>query len=283
MAAVVFPALLGVVVFVVVVSAIWLKASRRAAFLRETAIVISAYFIYFLIRGATEGRATEAIERALALEALEERLGIFFEVDLQEAVIDQSWLIELSNGVYIWGHWPLIGAVGLWLYFTRRGRYRNYRNAMLVSGAIGVVIFALFPTAPPRLANPELIDTIVERTDVYRVMQPPQLTNQYAAVPSLHFGWNLLIGLALIRETSYLALRLVGWLSPVAMLFATVITANHYVLDVVAGAAITVAALVIVERWPLYQRPGRLLEHRMPIPSNFTGNEDQTADRRPPP
>lgn len=252
MGSLVFPALLAAVVLVVVVASIRLRAVHRAAFLRESAIVLAAYFVYFLIRGATEGRATEAIDRALALEALEERLGIFFEVALQQTMVQYSWLIEAANGVYIWAHWPLIGAVGLWLYFARHERYRVYRNTMLLSGAVGVVIFALFPTAPPRLANPDVIDTVVERTDIYRVMQPPLLTNQYAAVPSLHFGWNLLMGIAMVRESSQLGIRLLGWLSPPAMVVATILTANHYVLDVVAGGAIVLLALYTVERWPRF-------------------------------
>lgn len=252
----VFPLLLAAVLAIVAGAAFGLRASRRAAFLRESALVLSAYFLYFLIRGATEARESEAIDRALALERLEERLHIFFEVDLQHALIDYSWLIELANSVYIWGHWPVVGAIGLWLYFTRRRAYRRYRNTMLLSGAIGLAIFALFPTAPPRLANPDLIDTVVERTNTYRVMQPPQLTNQYAAVPSLHFGWNLLMGIALIREAKYLSLRVFGWVMPPVMLVATIVTANHYVLDAVAGAAVVLFALGIVERW--WPRPDLL-------------------------
>ncbi len=244
--------------FIVVAAAVRLRGSRRARFLRESAIVLSAYFIYFLIRGATEGRAAEAIDRALALEDLEARLGIFFEVDLQRAVIEHDWIVEAANGVYIWAHWPLIGAVGLWLYFTRHERYRVYRNTMLVSGAIGVVIFALFPTAPPRLANPDLVDTVVERTDIYRVMQPPLLTNQYAAIPSLHFGWNLLMGYAMVRESGQGWIRALGWISPPAMLLSTLLTANHYILDIVAGGAVVLVALLAVEFWPYAWLPERI-------------------------
>ena len=118
---------------------------------------------------------------------------------------------------------------------------------MLLSGAVGVVCFVLLPTAPPRLANPEFLDTIVERTNAYRVMQPPALTNQYAAIPSLHFGWNLLMGIALVRETRHPLLRALGWAMPVPMAFATIATANHYVLDVLVGGALVVAALIAIE------------------------------------
>lgn len=280
MASLLFPVLLGAVLVIVGFAAIRLRGSRRAAFLRESMVVLSAYFLYFLIRGATEERASEAIDRALALEALEERLRIFIEVDLQQAVIDQAWLIELANGVYIWGHWPVIGGIGLWLYFTRHDRYTTYRNTLLVSGAIGVAIFALFPTAPPRLANPELVDTIVQRTDYYRVMQPPQLTNQYAAVPSLHFGWNLLMGMALIRESSNQGLRLLGWVLPPLMVVATVVTANHYVLDLVAGAVVVLIGLVIVERWPLHvPHPHR--PNWRPAAADSTSLAEASDDPRP--
>lgn len=261
----VFPLLLAAVLTVVTIAAFQLRASRRAAFLRESALVLLAYFLYFLIRGATEARESEAIDRALALERLEERLHIFFEVDLQRALIDQSWLIELANAIYIWGHWPVVGVIGLWLYFTRRRAYRRYRNTMLLSGAIGIAIFALFPTAPPRLANPDLIDTIVERTNTYRVMQPPQLTNQYAAIPSLHFGWNLLMGIALVREAKHPGVRLFGLVMPPAMVAATILTANHYVLDAVAGAVVVLVALGIVERW--WPRPETWPWRRFKTPS----------------
>ena len=197
---------------------------------------------------------------------------MLFEVDLQAAIIDQSWLIEAANAIYIWAHWPLIGAIGLWLYVRQHDRYRKYRNTMLISGAIGVVIFALFPTAPPRLANPEIVDTIVTRSDLYRVMQPPVLTNQYAAVPSLHFGWNLLMGLALVREARFVPLRLVGWLSPPLMLLATLVTGNHYILDIVAGGAIVLVVLAVVDReslripsWRLRRDTVQLAEEKVPI------------------
>ncbi|MDA0352064.1 MAG: phosphatase PAP2 family protein [Chloroflexi bacterium] len=249
MTALIVPLLLATVLVILAVAALRMRGSRRPAFLREVTFVLSAYFLYFVIRGVTEARESEAIARALALERLEQRLHLFYEVRLQAAVLDHSWLIELVNAVYIWGHWPVVGAVGLWLYLTRRRAYRRYRNAMLISGAVGIVIFMLFPTAPPRLANPELIDTVVERTDAYRVMQPPQLTNQFAAVPSLHLGWNLLMGIALVREAKRQWMQMFGWLMPPVMFAATIITANHYLLDAVAGAVVVLVALGIVERW----------------------------------
>ena len=227
-----------------------LPSGRRREFLLEAALVISAFFLYFLIRGATEGRAEEAINRALALEELERSLGLLVEAELQALIIDHDWLVDLANATYIGLHWPLISATAIWLHAQHPRRYLDYRNAMLLSGLIGLIVFATLPVAPPRLADPELIDTVVERSNAYRLMQPPQLTNQYAAMPSLHLGWNLLMGIALVRESSRRALHLVGWLTPLVMLLAMILTANHYLLDGIAGATVAIVALLAVELSP---------------------------------
>ena len=97
---------------------------------------------------------------------------------------------------------------------------------MLLSGAIGMVIFALWPVAPPRLADLGLVDTVTEYSRSYRVLQPPAFTNQYAAMPSLHMGWDLLIGLAIIVAASRLWVRVIGGLLPVLMGWAVVATAE---------------------------------------------------------
>jgi membrane-associated phospholipid phosphatase len=146
--------------------------------------------------------------------------------------------------MYIWGHWPVIAVCAVALFCLRRERYRMLRNAILVSGAIGFLFFALLPTAPPRLADVGLVDTIVERSSSYRALQPPSVTNQYAAMPSLHFGWNLLVGVVLFGSTRSRAVRAFALLMPAAMGFSVVATANHWVIDVVAGALVVIVGLL---------------------------------------
>jgi hypothetical protein len=85
--------------------------------------------------------------------------------------------------------------------------------------------------APPRLAHLGLVDTVTERSQAYRILQPPAFVNQYAAMPSLHVGWDLLVGLTIVSAASATWLRMVGRLMPVLMAVATVATANHYLLD----------------------------------------------------
>src|SRR6185312_9767346 len=119
------------------------------------------------------------------------------------------------------------------------GVYFRLRNAMLISGAIGLVIFTLFPLAPPRLAELGLVDTVTRSSDAYRVLQPTMFTNQYAAMPSLHVGWDLLVGLAILAAARGPLLRAFGAVMPVLMVAAVVLTANHYIVDAIAGATLT--------------------------------------------
>ena len=154
-------------------------------------------------------------------------------------------LVTLANWVYIFGHWPVILGVGTALYLCRRRHYYLLRNAMFASGLIGFLFFALFPVAPPRLLDLGLVDTVTERSDAYRALQPPGLTNQYAAFPSLHAGWNLLVAIVVVMAVTSLALRAVALALPVAMALAVVVTANHYVIDVAGGVVVVLIGLAI--------------------------------------
>jgi membrane-associated phospholipid phosphatase len=116
---------------------------------------------------------------------------------------------------------------------------------MVASGLMGLCVYTTYPVAPPRLAGLGFVDTISEQSSSYRVLQPPAFVNQYAAMPSLHVGWDLLVGLALVAAAGSVALRTVGRLMPVVMAAATVLTANHYVLDVLVGAAFGLAGWVV--------------------------------------
>src|SRR5690606_6334860 len=139
-------------------------------------------------------------------------------------VLDSGALTTAANWVYIWGHWPVIAITLLWLHRRQPREFVRLRNAMFVSGAIGLVIFALYPVAPPRHLPDRFVDTVTELSRSYRVLQPPSLINEYAAVPSLHMGWNLLIGIFLFRYSRLWLVRAVGVVSPLLMGLAIVAT-----------------------------------------------------------
>jgi hypothetical protein len=215
---------------------------------RETAVVAVAALLYFFVRGLIDGREADAFANADWLVDLERRLGFFWEPALQRWSLGTGWVDSVANWVYIWGHWPVIAATLVWLLLRHRAELSRYRNAMLISGAIGVVCFVLFPMAPPRFLDAlGFVDTVTLESNAYRVLQPPSLTNQFAAMPSLHVGWNLLMGIALYRHATIRGAKLFGILMPVAMYTATILTANHYLLDGVVGSAVALTGLAAAE------------------------------------
>lgn len=216
----------------------------------EVGLVLGAVLLYFGVRGLTEGNHLVAARHGLDVLRFEARLGLDLEASVQDFVLARNWLTTLANWIYIWAHWPVITVALVWLHHAHRRGYLRLRNAMFLSGAIGLVIFALYPVAPPRLLDVGLLDTVTERSNAYRVLQPPALVNKYAAVPSLHVGWNLLVGVALWQNSRNRVVRTFAVLSPMAMAFAVVATANHYVIDGVLGAALSLAAYQVVRHLP---------------------------------
>ena len=215
----------------------------------QAVLVGAAFFTYFGVRGATEASEREALANAAALADIQKRAGILWEADLQALIADHSALVALANWVYIWGHWPLIAAVAVWLFWRHRAGFYLLRNAIFISGAIGLVFFLALPMAPPRLmAEMDLIDTVTTHSTAYRALQPPALVNQYAAFPSLHVGFNLLVGIVVFAQARRVALRAFAVAMPLAMAAAVVLTANHFILDVLAGCVVALAGLVIAIR-----------------------------------
>ena len=221
-----------------------------ADFIRQLTLLVVAALLYFAVRGATATNADLAVRHARSLIGFERRLHIDIEASLQRLIIDHHAIVTGANWIYIWGHWPVIAITLVWLYRSDTAIYRLLRNAMFLSGAIGLIVFAAYPVAPPRLAGPVFVDTVTELSRSYRVLQPPALVNKYAALPSLHVGWNFLVGVVVWRHATSRPIRLLGAISPVLMIAAVVLTANHYVIDAAAGVAIAAVALWGVGRWP---------------------------------
>lgn len=215
--------------------------------IHEVVVVVVSFLIYFAIRGSVVGRAGEAMVRAYHLVSLEQSLGIYRELTLQSWIIDHYWLIKAMNWVYFWGHMPLIIVFAVWLYIWHRHAYKLVRNAFLASGAIGVLIYWAFPVAPPRLIPfGGFVDTLAVLDRVsYDAQSVQAFVNPFAAMPSLHFGWSMLIGLAVFWVTGHRLLKAFGLLWPVAMFFAVVMTGNHFFSDIAAGAVVSFAGLGI--------------------------------------
>ena len=236
----------------------WRGVARLVAV--DLLVVATGVGTYFGVRGLTAGDAAAAREHAHDVLAVEKTLGLDVEAGVQDLLVDVEGVTTVANWVYIWGHWPVIAVTLLWLAVTNRTVFLRLRNAMVASGVMGLCVYTTYPVAPPRLAGMGFVDTITEQSRSYRVLQPPAFVNQYAAMPSLHVGWDLVVGMALVAAAGGLLLRTVGRVMPVLMGVATVITANHYVLDVLIGAAFGLAG------WAVALRLERRREARLPVP-----------------
>jgi hypothetical protein len=215
-----------------------------AQFAMQLGLIFGAAIVYFGVRSATEGSVALANDHGHDVARLESVLGLDVEAQLQSLVLNSNTLSTMFNWIYIWGHWPAIAATLIWLHRRDNDLFLRLRNALFISGAIGVVIFVLYPVTPPRLLDIGIVDTVTEQSNSYRVLQPPSLINKYAAVPSLHVGWNFLVGLALYQAATSRRLRLLGILSPIAMIAAVVLTGNHYVMDAAAGLLVASAGWI---------------------------------------
>lgn len=220
---------------------------------KEIAFLLAAALMYTLVRGLTSDRVDAAFRHAEDVISFEKWLGINVETDLQGLILDHEWAIDAANGFYIYGYWPVFVLTLVWLIARRPAAYPFYRNALLASGAFSLVIFAFYPLSPPRfLPWHGFVDTVALEAPTYREMSSSRLVNEYAAMPSLHFGWILLLGIAWVALSRILVLRIVGAVMPLLMFAAIVLTGNHYVVDAIVGGGVVVAGLgvaVLIERF----------------------------------
>jgi hypothetical protein len=221
-------------------------ALRRAV--REILLVAVLFFAYKIGRMAADGHVGAALDNAQHIWSLERLLHLPSEYGLQQSVLGQEWLIRAANCYYAYVHFPATTACLIWLYVWRRDRYVPTRRLLAWLTASALVVHLLMPLAPPRMiATIGMVDTgRLYGPAVYGSPSTDTLTNQFAAMPSLHVGWALAVAIALIGATRGRWRWL--WLAhPATTLLVVVVTGNHYWLD-----AVVAVALLGVVAWAQY-------------------------------
>jgi hypothetical protein len=208
----------------------------------EVAALIALYGVYQLIRGFGELDFEAAHRNTATIVELEQRFQIFVERGIQDWALGVPGLAAVLGVAYLALHLVLTPAVLVWVYRTHRARFAVVRTTLVVSTALALGGYVLYPAAPPRLAELGFADAVSDRAHLDLSSDLlGSFYNPIAAVPSLHFGYALLVGGAIAWLARSRAIRLAGALYPAAMLFIIVATGNHFLLDAVAGGAVVVA------------------------------------------
>jgi membrane-associated phospholipid phosphatase len=215
----------------------------------NVSLLVAGAAVYFGVRHLTQGTEPAADRHAHWVTTFEQRLGLHHEAWVQDHTASHGWVTAAADDIYIYGHWPFIIATMTWLLIRHREQFTLARNALLLSGGLALIVFAAFPVTPPRLADPAITDTVAVHTNAYRLLQPPAFTNAYAAMPSLHCGWDLLVAGVLASTFASRWIRAVLAAVPVLMAASVIITGNHYFVDVLAGDLLATAALVAVRHF----------------------------------
>lgn len=233
------------------------------AFSRDFGVVLGVIGVYFLLRGAAPDRLGLSVEVTRHLVAFEKAIGVFWEPQVQEYSIKSYAVKEFANFVYAYLHFPVLAAVGAWLWFRDRRAFGFMRNVMFISMAFGLVFYWLVPAAPPRLMalhghDLGFVDTVFGGGTNVNYAQPSLILNEYAAIPSFHFGWIAMASAAIWVNTRSATLRTLALGLTVVMTWAIVASANHLFVDMALGGLVIVASWWIANR--LEARAARQVE-----------------------
>jgi len=208
---------------------------------RQVLLFLAAYQLYRLTRGLVNHpeAATAAFSNARDVIGIERALNIFVEPSIQAFSSGQQWLLDGASWMYINAQTSVTLGALAWLYLFRNRSFYFVRNMFLVAFGIALVGYAVFPTAPPRFF-PEwgFFDAVSDFAGVPQdSVTINNLFNPYAAVPSMHVAFALMIGTPLARLVKWRALKVLWAAYPLLVVFVIVATANHFIADAVLGAA----------------------------------------------
>lgn len=235
--------------------------SLRLRWWREVFFIGAFYGAYTVVRnfGIATDSTRAALRNAERVIAFERALGFFNEETIQRAFLDWRWFIQFWNVFYGTAHFVVTIIATALLFRREPTRYRVWRNTLAVTMGLSLVSFTLFPLMPPRLLAANglpfgFVDTLKEYGGLWSFDSGAvaKVSNQYAAMPSLHFAWALWSACALAPMAKSRWAKAAATSYPLLTLFAIVVTANHYWIDALGGAAVLAAGHLggqLMSRW----------------------------------
>ncbi|MCD9200162.1 phosphatase PAP2 family protein [Aeromicrobium wangtongii] len=219
--------------------------------LQEIALLASLWIFYSLSRLVAADDLVAARGRAADVVHIERYVHLDIEAWLNNALTPVTQIAVPMSFWYATLHYVVTPAVLAFIYFRHRSEYTRVRNAIVIGSAIGLACYLAFPTAPPRLMpGTEYLDALAHTAsfgwwggDASAPAGLGHITNELAAMPSLHVGWTVWVAWAVWRHTNR-AGKILASLYVAGTTFVVVATGNHWVLDAVAGAAVVVLGIV---------------------------------------
>ncbi|MFJ4618387.1 phosphatase PAP2 family protein [Streptomyces sp. NPDC088812] len=247
-----------------------LRTPGRPRLWFEILLIAVSYWTYSLIRNAVPEQKHEALRNADWIWKAERTVGIAVEQSVNHAVNSVTWLVVGMNYYYATLHFVVTLGVLVWLYRFHPGRYAATRLVLFATTGVALVGYYLYPLAPPRLMNGVgFVDTVVVH-QTWGSMASGDLknmSNQYAAMPSMHIGWSLWCGLTVFALAALPWVRILGLLYPAATLVVIVATANHFWLDAVGGVLCLAFGYTVAGLW--YGALPHTLPRRVPGRGGF--------------
>jgi hypothetical protein len=212
----------------------------------ELAMAIGLYALYEVVRGFGSTTLGEARLHTAEIVSLERHLGLFVERAVQQAVEGLPAVPMLLGFAYMSLHFGATAVAMIWVHRRHRERFALVRTTLVVSTAVSLAIYVLYPAAPPRLAGLGFADTVTDKAGINLSSDAlGSLYNPFAAVPSLHFGYSLLVGVTVAVLARRRWVRWLGAAYPAFMLFTIVATGNHFLFDAAAGGLVVVLAYLV--------------------------------------
>lgn len=221
----------------------------------ELPLIAVVYALYSGARLLVRGDVDDAVEHGADILHFEQLLHLDPEHWFNRLFTHHAFLGVPADFAYASLHYVVTPTILVWMWRRRPTHYRVARTWLMISTLIGLVGFTVVPTAPPRLLDGDgFIDTMAQYgsygwwgTDASAPRGMGHLTNQYAAMPSLHVGWSLWCGVMLWRYGRNRVVRALGLIYPVMTAFVVMGTANHYLMDAAAGVAVMTAGFLLAK------------------------------------
>jgi membrane-associated phospholipid phosphatase len=228
----------------------WLDA------LRQLMLFAGAYYAYRIVRGFVDGQAGLAFENARHLVGLERALNLFFEPGLQNWVQGQQWLLTFANWMYVNSQFVVTTTFLIWLYIVRNEAFYFVRNMFMVAMGLALLGYVAYPTAPPRyLPEWGFTDTVAQFVGHNAEQSANVLYNPFAAVPSMHVAFALMISIPAFKLVKHTPLKVFWACYPVVITFVVMATGNHFWSDAALGAMVAAVSALAARQGFARARP----------------------------